>query len=38
LGWCFRGETYQAAFVGDEPLLRHVRTRMPSRQTNLGLS
>ena len=27
-GSCFRGETYQSAFAGDEPLLRHVRTRV----------
>ena len=25
-GSCFRGKTYQSAFAGDEPLLRHVRT------------
>jgi putative transposase len=24
-GSCFRGETYQAAFAGEDPLLRHVR-------------
>ena len=24
-GSCFRGETCQSAFAGDEPLLRHVR-------------
>ncbi|HEY2042403.1 MAG TPA: hypothetical protein VGH11_06965 [Jatrophihabitans sp.] len=33
-GSCFRGETYQAAFAGDDPLLRHVRTRVRSPQTN----
>ncbi len=33
-GSCFRGETYQSAFAGDEPLLRHVRTRVRSPQTN----
>jgi putative transposase len=33
-GSCFRGETYQTAFTGDEPLLRHVRTRVRSPQTN----
>ena len=33
-GSCFRGETYRAAFVGDDPLLRHVRTRVRSPQTN----
>jgi transposase InsO family protein len=32
-GSCFRGETYQSAFAGDEPLLRHVRTRVRSPQT-----
>jgi putative transposase len=29
-GSCFRGETCQSAFAGDEPLLRHVRTRVRS--------
>jgi putative transposase len=33
-GSCFRGETYRAAFAGDDPLLRHVRTRVRSPQTN----
>jgi transposase InsO family protein len=33
-GPCFRGETYAAAFAGDDPLLRHVRTRVRSPQTN----
>ena len=33
-GSCFRGEIYQAAFAGDDPLLRHVRTRVRSPQTN----
>ena len=33
-GSCFRGETYQSAFAGDAPLLRHVRTRVRSPQTN----
>lgn len=33
-GSCFRGETYQTAFTGDDPLLRHVRTRVRSPQTN----
>ena len=28
------GETCQSAFAGDEPLLRHVRTRVRSPQTN----
>ena len=34
--WCrrYRGKTYQSAFAGDEPLLRHVRTRVGSPQTN----
>jgi len=33
-GSCFRGETCQSASAGDEPLLRHVRTRVRSPQTN----
>lgn len=33
-GSCFRGETYQAGFAGDDPLLRHVRTGVRSPQTN----
>lgn len=33
-GSCFRGETYQTAFAGDDPLLRQVRTRVRSPQTN----
>jgi transposase InsO family protein len=33
-GSCFRGETHQSAFAGYEPLLRHVRTRVRSPQTN----
>jgi transposase InsO family protein len=33
-GSCFRGKTYQTAFTGDDPLLRHVRTRVRSPQTN----
>jgi transposase InsO family protein len=33
-GPCFRGQTFQTAFTGDEPLLRHVRTRIKSPQTN----
>jgi putative transposase len=33
-GSCFRGETCQSAFAGDEPLLRHVRTRVRSPQAN----
>jgi putative transposase len=31
-GSCLRGETCQSAFAGDEPLLRHVRTRVRSPQ------
>ena len=33
-GPCFRGATFAAAFTGDDPLLRHVRTRVKSPQTN----
>jgi putative transposase len=33
-GPCFRGKTYAAAFAGEDPLLRHVRTRVRSPQTN----
>ena len=33
-GSCFRGDTYQTAFAGEDPLLRHVRTRVRSPQTN----
>jgi transposase InsO family protein len=33
-GPCFRGQTYAAAFAGEDPLLRHVRTRVKSPQTN----
>ncbi|OBB19138.1 hypothetical protein A5761_06850 [Mycolicibacterium setense] len=33
-GPCFRGQTFQTAFAGDDPLLRHVRTRVKSPQTN----
>jgi putative transposase len=33
-GPCFRGETYATAFAGEDPLLRHVRTRVKSPQTN----
>jgi putative transposase len=33
-GSCFRGEIYQTAFAGDDPLLRHVRTRVRSPQSN----
>ena len=31
---CFRGATFAEAFTGDDPLLRHVRTRVRSPQTN----
>ncbi len=33
-GPCFRGKTYQTAFTDTDPLLRHVRTRVRSPQTN----
>jgi transposase InsO family protein len=33
-GPCFRGGTFAEAFTGDDPLLRHVRTRVRSQQTN----
>lgn len=33
-GPCFRGKTFQTAFTDDDPLLRHVRTRIKSPQTN----
>lgn len=33
-GPCFRGKDFQTAFTGDDPLLRHVRTRIKSPQTN----
>jgi putative transposase len=33
-GPCFRGKTFQTAFAGEDPLLRHVRTRVKSPQTN----
>lgn len=33
-GPCFRGQTFQSAFADDDPLLRHVRTRVKSPQTN----
>ena len=33
-GPCYRGKTFQALFAGDDPLLRHVRTRIKSPQTN----
>ena len=33
-GPCFRGQTFQTVFQDDDPLLRHVRTRIKSPQTN----
>lgn len=33
-GPCFRGDTFAQAFTGHDPLLRHVRTRVRSPQTN----
>jgi transposase InsO family protein len=33
-GPCYRGSTFRTLFVGDDPLLRHVRTRIKSPQTN----
>ncbi len=33
-GPCFRSDTYATAFAGEDPLLRHVRTRVKSPQTN----
>jgi transposase InsO family protein len=33
-GPCFRGTIFQTAFTEDDPLLRHVRTRIKSPQTN----
>ncbi|WP_433579099.1 transposase [Nocardia brasiliensis] len=33
-GSCFRGEVFKTAFAGPDPLLRHVRTRVRSPQTN----
>jgi putative transposase len=33
-GPCYRGKTFQALFTDDDPLLRHVRTRIKSPQTN----
>jgi putative transposase len=32
-GPCFRGVVFAEAFTGDDPLLRHVRTRVKSPQT-----
>jgi putative transposase len=33
-GPCFRGQTFQSAFEQQDPLLRHVRIRVKSPQTN----
>jgi putative transposase len=33
-GPCFRGEVFTQAFAGEDPLLRHVRTRVKSPQSN----
>jgi putative transposase len=33
-GPCFRGAVFAEAFTGDDPLLRHVRTRVKSPQTS----
>ncbi|PPK95909.1 transposase InsO family protein [Kineococcus xinjiangensis] len=33
-GPCFRGDTFAQLFTGPDPLLRHVRTRVRSPQTN----
>jgi putative transposase len=33
-GSAFKGRTFAEAFTGDDPLLRHVRTRVKSPQTN----
>ncbi|WP_157187144.1 integrase core domain-containing protein [Nocardia vinacea] len=33
-GLCFRGEVLETAFAEPDPLLRHVRTRVRSPQTN----
>jgi putative transposase len=33
-GSCFRGQTYQTAFAGEDPLVRHVRSRARSPQSN----
>jgi putative transposase len=33
-GPCYRGTTFRALFTDDDPLLRHVRTRIKSPQTN----
>lgn len=33
-GPCFRGDVFATAFTGEDPLLRHVRTRVRSPQSN----
>jgi putative transposase len=33
-GPCYRGATFKMLFIDDDPLLRHVRTRINSPQTN----
>jgi transposase InsO family protein len=33
-GPCYRGKTFQALFADEDPLLRHIRTRIKSPQTN----
>lgn len=33
-GPCYRGSTFRTLFTDDDPLLRHVRTRVKSPQTN----
>lgn len=33
-GPCYRGKVFRTAFEGDDPLLRHIRTRYRSPQTN----
>lgn len=37
-GSCFRSETYQTAFAGGDPLLRHVRTRVRARRPTASSS
>ena len=33
-GSCYRGKDFQTLFTGSDPLLRHIRTRIKSPQTN----
>ena len=33
-GPCYRGKDFQSLFTGHDPLLRHIRTRIRSPQTN----